>query len=80
MPIHPAREPLPTRVEGLPELPPEYGHALDAGLRELGLDLTPEARTAIDDHVRLLLAWTVAVNLTAIRDPADVARRTSSTA
>jgi len=74
VPIHPAREPLPTRVDGLPELPPEYGHALATGLGELGIDLTPAARTAIDDHARLLLAWTVAVNLTGIRDPVDVAR------
>ncbi|MFL5680628.1 MAG: 16S rRNA (guanine(527)-N(7))-methyltransferase RsmG [Chloroflexota bacterium] len=28
----------------------------------------------MDDHVRLLLAWTEAINLTAIRDPAAVAR------
>jgi 16S rRNA (guanine527-N7)-methyltransferase len=74
VPILPAREPLPTRVDGLPELPPEYGHALDAGLDELGLDLAPAARAAIDGHARLLLAWTVAVNLTGIRDPAEVAR------
>ena len=32
-----------------------------------GLD--PDARSAIDDHVRLLLAWTAAINLTAIREP-----------
>jgi 16S rRNA (guanine527-N7)-methyltransferase len=73
VPIQPAREPLPTRVDGLPELPPEYGHALDAGLTALGLDLAPSARTAIDDHVRLLSAWTVAINLTAIREPAAIA-------
>ena len=29
----------------------------------------PAARTAIDGHVRLLLAWTGAINLTAVRDP-----------
>jgi 16S rRNA (guanine527-N7)-methyltransferase len=68
------REPLPTRVDGLPALPTEYGRVLDAGLAELGLDLSPTARTAIDDHVRLLLAWTSAINLTAIREPAEVAR------
>lgn len=68
------REPLPTRVEGLPELPPEYGLVLDTGLAEIGLDLSSVARTAIDDHVRLMLAWTAAINLTAIRDPAAVAR------
>lgn len=74
MPIRPAREPLPTRVEGLPELPPGYGHVLEAGLAELGLDLPDAARTAIDDHVRLLLGWTSAINLTSVRDPAEVAR------
>lgn len=38
------------------------------------MELDPEARRAIDDHVRLLLAWTSAINLTAIRDPGAVAR------
>jgi 16S rRNA (guanine527-N7)-methyltransferase len=74
VPIHPVREPLPTRVQGLPDLPPGYGVVLETGLRELGIDLPSEARTVIDDHVRLLLAWTVAVNLTAIREPVEVAR------
>ena len=69
-----AREPLPTRVDGLPDLPPPYGAVLDAGLAELGLDVPPAARTGLDDHVRLLLAWTSAINLTAIREPAAVAR------
>jgi 16S rRNA (guanine527-N7)-methyltransferase len=68
------RDPLPTRVSGLPELPTTYAAALDAGLRELGLALPPDARAALDGHVRLLLAWNAAINLTAIRDPADVAR------
>lgn len=36
--------------------------------------MPPDARTAIDDHVRLLLAWTAAINLTGIRDPVGVAR------
>ncbi|MDQ2965976.1 MAG: 16S rRNA (guanine(527)-N(7))-methyltransferase RsmG [Chloroflexota bacterium] len=47
---------------------------LDAGLAELNLILAPEVRWAIDGHVRLLLAWTGAINLTSIRDPAEVAR------
>ena len=38
------------------------------------MDLSPAARGAIDAHVRLLLAWTEAINLTAIREPAEVAR------
>jgi 16S rRNA (guanine527-N7)-methyltransferase len=42
----------------------------DAGCAILGLaDLPPGARDAILGHLRLLLAWTAAVNLTAIRDP-----------
>ena len=36
--------------------------------------LESPAREAIDAHARLLLAWTMAINLTAIRDPAEVAR------
>ncbi|HEV8403921.1 MAG TPA: 16S rRNA (guanine(527)-N(7))-methyltransferase RsmG [Candidatus Limnocylindrales bacterium] len=67
------REPLPTRVETTPDLPPAYAAALDAGLTALSLRLTPAARAAIDGHARLLLAWTSAINLTAIRDPAAVA-------
>ena len=34
---------------------------------------TPPSRPAIDGHARLLLAWTSAINLTAIREPAAVA-------
>jgi 16S rRNA (guanine527-N7)-methyltransferase len=68
------REPLPTRVEDLPPLPHEYVDVLEACLAELRLSLPPAARRVIDDHVRLLLAWTSSINLTAIRDPAAVAR------
>ena len=67
------REPLPTRVQDTPPLPTEYHDALDGGLAGLGLELTPDARAVIDGHARLLLAWTTAINLTAIRDPASVA-------
>ncbi|MEO8570803.1 MAG: 16S rRNA (guanine(527)-N(7))-methyltransferase RsmG [Chloroflexota bacterium] len=69
---HP-REPLPTRVEATQALPAEFAVALDAGLAELALELTPAARAAIDGHARLLIAWTSAINLTAIREPAGVA-------
>jgi 16S rRNA (guanine527-N7)-methyltransferase len=67
------REPLPTRVEDTPPLPQAYDDALAAGLAALRLTLSPDTWTAIDGHVRLLLAWTAAINLTAIRDPAAVA-------
>jgi 16S rRNA (guanine527-N7)-methyltransferase len=68
------RGPLPTRVQDLAPLPPAYAATLDAGLDCLGLRLPAAARAAIDDHARLLLAWTEAINLTAVREPAEVAR------
>jgi 16S rRNA (guanine527-N7)-methyltransferase len=67
------RELLPTRVDDLPSLPAEYDAALEAGLAAVPAWLTEAARTSIDDHVRLLLAWNGAINLTAITDPAKVA-------
>jgi len=73
VPLDRRREPLPTRVEDTAPLPAAYETALRDGLRALGLALSDEARHAIDGHVRLLLAWTEAINLTAIRDPAAVA-------
>ena len=71
--LDPRREPLPTRVEDVPDLPPGAVHALDEGLAALDLTLTPETRRAIEGHARLLLAWTSSINLTAIRDPEAVA-------
>ncbi len=41
----------------------------------LRITLPAEARAAIDGHVRLLLAWNGAINLTAIREPAAIAVR-----
>ena len=63
------REPLPTRVSDTPDLPAAYHDALDTGLATMGLALDPPTRTVIDGHVRLLLSWTRAINLTAVRDP-----------
>ena len=68
------REPLPTDVGGLPELPAAYSRELERCLEALGLALPPDARAAIDGHVRLLLAWTRAINLTSITEPAAIAR------
>ena len=67
------RKPLPTRVADAPELPADYRAVFDGGLEALGLSLSPEARSAIDGHARLLLAWTGSINLTSIREPAAVA-------
>ena len=69
------RDPLPTRVDGLPDLPEAFDAALDAGLAELRLSLSGDARRAIADHVRLLLAWNRSINLTAVRDPDAIAIR-----
>ena len=54
-------------------MPAAYGRALDTGLAQIGVELAADERTAIEGHVRLLLAWNAAINLTAIRVPADVA-------
>jgi 16S rRNA (guanine527-N7)-methyltransferase len=67
------REPLPTHVRDTPALPAAYHDVLARGLADLRLALDDVALAAIDGHVRLLLAWTRAINLTAIRDPAGVA-------
>jgi 16S rRNA (guanine527-N7)-methyltransferase len=72
----PGRRPLPTRVNGLPPLPDEYAAVLRAGLGGIdgGAELAAEARRAIDDHVRLLLAWNESLNLSGIREPEAMAR------
>jgi 16S rRNA (guanine527-N7)-methyltransferase len=44
-------------------------------LREIGVALPAAARTSVESHARLLLAWNESINLTAIRDPVEVARR-----
>lgn len=66
---------MPRDPASLPGLPPAYERALDECLAVLGLSLAPAARATIGDHVRLLLAWNAAINLTAITDPEVVARR-----
>jgi 16S rRNA (guanine527-N7)-methyltransferase len=74
-----ARSPLPTRPAELPPLGSAFEEALDAGLEELGLRGgpagAPAARRSYEAHARLLAAWGAAINLTAIREPAAVARR-----
>jgi len=69
------REPLPTRVQGLPALPTEALELLATGLAGLGLDELPDAIvTRLVDHLRLLIAWNRAINLTAIREPTAIVR------
>jgi 16S rRNA (guanine527-N7)-methyltransferase len=71
------REPLPTSVDALPAVPAAYTTALDAALAALaplGVVPDPGARRILDAHIRFLLAWNPAINLTAIVDPAAIAR------
>jgi 16S rRNA (guanine527-N7)-methyltransferase len=69
------REPLPTRVQGLPALPDAFHETLGAGLADLGIALRADQRRRLEDHVRLLIAWNAGINLTAVREPAEIARR-----
>ena len=67
------RAPLPADPSLCPPLPDAAVARFDAGCAALGLGALPAgARDGILGHLRLLLAWTSAVNLTAIRD-ADAA-------
>lgn len=68
------RRPLPRNVDELPPIPPDFSAVLDAALPELGYELAPIQRTAIEDHARLLLAWNESINLSGLRTPADIAR------
>lgn len=68
------REPLPSRVEGLPPLPDDAEATLTEGLRVLATDLPDDARARLVDHLRLLLAWTASINLTSIREPVAAVR------
>lgn len=70
----PTRVVLPARIEDTAPLPAAYHEELERGLHTLGVALHPTQRAVIDGHARLVLAWTAAINLTAIREPAAVAR------
>jgi 16S rRNA (guanine527-N7)-methyltransferase len=65
---------LPRDASALPPPPEALWQVADDGLRALGIDLSAPARAAIDAHLRLLLAWNEHVNLTALRDPEQIAR------
>jgi 16S rRNA (guanine527-N7)-methyltransferase len=65
---------LPESADELPALPAEFWTIVDDGLAEVPLELPPDARAAIDAHVRLLIAWNAAINLTALRTPEQIAR------
>ena len=74
-PARDPRAPLPTRLTDLPPLPTAAADAFRAGLAAMGIaDLAPASLDALEGHLRLLLAWTPAVNLTSIRDPETAVR------
>jgi 16S rRNA (guanine527-N7)-methyltransferase len=73
-PTEDPRAPLPSHVSEVPDLPPAARDALRAALPALGIEPSPDLLAGLEGHLRLLLAWTTAVNLTAIRDPADAVR------
>lgn len=52
----------------------EFWLTLDAGLAAAQISLNEGARSAIDVHVRLLVAWNAQINLTALRTPEQIAR------
>lgn len=68
------RPQLPTDHRTLPPLDPIFGATLDAGLVDLGLELPPPVRAALEAQARLLLAWNDSVNLSAHRTPERMAR------
>lgn len=67
--------PLPTSAAELPALDPVFWQVVDDGLAVLSIALSPGVRVAIDHHVRLLLAWNEAINLTAVRSTELIAVR-----
>ena len=67
------RAPLPTNADGLPPIEPDFRATLESALLGLDIRLGPAVQAGIEAHVRLLMAWNVAINLTAIRDPEAIA-------
>lgn len=69
----PTRPPLPDDPATCPALDAGFAASLDRALAALGLALSPGQHAGIEAHVRLLLAWNAAINLTAIREAAAIA-------
>ena len=74
LPPRPPRDALPQSLDGLPPFADSARAILAAGVEALGLDLDRPNMAALEDHARLLRAWTEHINLTGIRDPDSVAR------
>ena len=73
-PTEDPRAPLPSHVRETPDLPPAALDALREALPTLGIEASADLLAALEGHLRLLLAWTGAINLTAIRDPNEAVR------
>ncbi len=75
----PSRRELPTDPVALAPMGDAFDSELELGLAELGLLDTAaageRARRSYEAHARLLRDWSAAINLTAIREPVDIARR-----
>ena len=78
LPAVPRRE-LPSDPWALAPMGPDFDLALEAGLDQLGLAGalagSAPARRSYEAHARLLRDWGTAINLTAILEPAGIARR-----
>jgi len=69
----PTRDPLPDDPASLAPLPVAFRTLIETGCRAWDIALDEPMLAALDAHARLLLAWTRAINLTAVRDPERVA-------
>lgn len=67
------RPTLPSDHRLLPPLGGTFDTAVEAGLSDLGLILSPQARAALEAQARLLVAWSDAINLTAHRTAGRIA-------
>jgi 16S rRNA (guanine527-N7)-methyltransferase len=68
-----ARAELPIDPAACPALEPAFHEALDEALGSAGIVLDAAARAGIEAQARLLVVWTAAINLTAIRTSRGVA-------
>jgi 16S rRNA (guanine527-N7)-methyltransferase len=64
---------LPTDPDGCPPLDPAFHRSLEAALAGSRITLESDVRAGLEAHARLLLAWSGAISLTAIRSPGGVA-------
>jgi 16S rRNA (guanine527-N7)-methyltransferase len=68
-----ARARLPTDAAATPPLDTDFHQTFLSALADIDLHLSAGQQAAIEAHARLLLAWTGAINLTALRSSTQVA-------